>query len=105
MGSDDQSHTAQGEGVIPTISEASSLALTGNVGVVELSPGEELLYIRFYGILLDSPIPESQIVPPSPDIDLERVPSPLSEERPTGGEDLLDQVSISDSPIAYSLEV
>lgn len=44
-------------------------------------------------------------MPRFPDNDLQRVPSPSLEERPTGGEDLLDWVSILDSPIPYSLEV
>lgn len=44
-------------------------------------------------------------MPLSPKIDLERVPSPLSEERPIEGGDYLDRVSILDSPIPYSLEV
>lgn len=54
---------------------------------------------------LGRPIRESQIVAPSSKIDLERVPSSLSEERPIGAEDFLDQVFIPESPIAYSPEV
>lgn len=36
---------------------------------------------------------------PLPDVELMGVPSFVPEEHPTGGEDLLDRVSILDSPI------
>lgn len=46
-------------GMFPIASKVPSPTLHGNKGVVELSLDEELLYLQFYGVLLDCPLWES----------------------------------------------
>lgn len=98
-------NVSQPEGSLPVLSEVASPTSPGNTrGIENLSQGEELLSLRFYKVLLDPPTLVSQIVVPSPEIDIEMVLSPMTKERPNGGENSLDRVSILEPPIAYSPE-
>lgn len=46
----------QRRGMLPIASEVSSPTPPSNEGVIELSLGEELMSLWFYGVLLDRPL-------------------------------------------------